>query len=176
MPDCRLRTIAGNRNGAGKPCRHARSRDRLRIPWQREKTLDLLKNAPVPLLQELTHQPDVRELQQDSRFQKWSKMKKRGNTMSDHTVTLNYSANGFTADPPKIKVKLGQTIQFKLGAGPANGTVRVTFKDPQFFSAKLFHSGDSDMRVTGKPSPTSYRCELLVAGDVVAHSAENARR
>ena len=36
---------------------------------RREKTLELLKNAPAPLLQELSHQPDVKELQQDPRFQ-----------------------------------------------------------------------------------------------------------
>jgi hypothetical protein len=37
---------------------------------QREKTLELLRNAPGPLLEELSHQPDVKELQQDQRFQK----------------------------------------------------------------------------------------------------------
>ena len=94
--------------------------------------------------------------------------------MADHTVTLNYDTNGFKADPAKIAVKPGQTIHFKLGTGPANGTVKVTFKDPQFFSAGHFQSGDSDIRVTGKPTPTTYHCELLVAGDVVAQSAENA--
>ena len=38
---------------------------------QREKSLELLRNAPVQLLQELNHQPDVKDLQQDPRFQQW---------------------------------------------------------------------------------------------------------
>ena len=37
---------------------------------QREKTLELLRNAPAQLLQELNHQPDVKELQQDPAFQR----------------------------------------------------------------------------------------------------------
>ena len=36
---------------------------------QRDKTLELLRNAPIATLQELNHQPDVKELQQDPRFQ-----------------------------------------------------------------------------------------------------------
>ena len=37
---------------------------------QRERTLELLRNAPAQLLQELNHQPDVKDLQQDFRFQR----------------------------------------------------------------------------------------------------------
>lgn len=37
---------------------------------EREKTLEILRNAPEPLIQELNHQPDVKELRQDPRFQK----------------------------------------------------------------------------------------------------------
>ena len=94
--------------------------------------------------------------------------------MSDHTVTLNYSDSGFTASPSKIAVKPGHTIHFKLGVGPADGQIRVTFKDPQFFSAGRFNTGDADIRVTGKPTPTTYHCELLLNGQAIAQSAENA--
>ena len=38
--------------------------------------------------------------------------------MPDHKVTLNYAANSFTANPGKIAVKPGHTIQFELGKGP----------------------------------------------------------
>ena len=141
---------------------------------QREKTLELLRNAPIQLLQELNHQPDVKDCSRTRGFNNCCRNRKRGNTMSDHTVTLNYANNGFTASPSKIAVKPGHTIHFKLGTGPANGKVRVTFKDPQFFSAARFNSGDPDIRVTGNPTPTTYHCELLVNGETVAQSSENA--
>jgi tetratricopeptide (TPR) repeat protein len=35
---------------------------------QRDKTLEVLRNAPPDLLNELNREPDLRELQQDSRF------------------------------------------------------------------------------------------------------------
>ena len=69
--------------------------------------------------------------------------------MPDHTVQLNYTPDGFTPTPNPIRVKTGHTIHFKLGAGPANGTVRITFQDPQLFSAGHFRTGDEDVRVTG---------------------------
>lgn len=94
--------------------------------------------------------------------------------MPDHTVQLNYTPDGFTPTPNPIRVKTGHTIHFKLGAGPANGTVRITFQDPQLFSAGHFRTGDQDVRVTGNPHVTTYRCELLVDGEVVAQNVENA--
>ena len=94
--------------------------------------------------------------------------------MADHTVQLNYANNSFTPTPNPIKVRPGQTISFQLGAGPANGKLRITFRDPQFFSAAQFQHGDGDIRVTAKPAPTTYHCELLVDGLVVAQSREHA--
>ena len=36
---------------------------------QREKTLEVLHDAPAHLLQELSRQPDLKDLRQDARFQ-----------------------------------------------------------------------------------------------------------
>jgi hypothetical protein len=94
--------------------------------------------------------------------------------MPDHTVRLNYANNNFTPSPNPIVVRPGHTIHFELGTGPADGTVRVTFHNPEFFSSPRFLSGDNAIRVTGNPHPTTYHCELLVNGQVVAQSNENA--
>jgi hypothetical protein len=97
----------------------------------------------------------------------------------DHVVTLNYAGPPptFTADPPSVKVnKNGETISFKLGVGPPNGKVRVTFSsgDRGRFSRPVFNDGDAPVTVQGKGAghKTTYRCELLVDGKVVAASAD----
>jgi len=94
--------------------------------------------------------------------------------MADHTVQLNYTSDGFTPTPNPIKVTPGQTITFRLRTGPASGKIRITFLDPQFFSAAQFHDGDGDIHVIAKPTPTTYHCELLVDGQVVAQSSPHA--
>jgi len=90
-----------------------------------------------------------------------------------HVVTLNYGSP-FSADPPKIQVKPGDTISFRLGQGLANGKIRVTFKasDQGRFSTPVFNGGDPDVRVTGAVVKTTYHCELLVDGAVVRESQE----
>ncbi len=90
-----------------------------------------------------------------------------------HVVTLHYGSP-FSADPPKIQVKPGDTISFRLGQGPANGKIRVNFKtsDHARFSARVFNGGDPNVRVTASVVPTTYHCELLVNGAVVAESQE----
>jgi hypothetical protein len=91
-----------------------------------------------------------------------------------HEVTLNYGSP-FSANPPTIKVKPADTISFRLGQGPANGKIRVTFKasDQGRFSTRVFNGGDPNVRVTGAVVKTTYHCELLVNGAVVAESQEN---
>jgi hypothetical protein len=42
---------------------------------EREKTLQVLANAPGRLLEELSSQPDMRDLQRDQRFQELLKNK-----------------------------------------------------------------------------------------------------
>jgi len=90
-----------------------------------------------------------------------------------HVVTLNYGSP-FSANPQRIQVKPGDTISFRLGTGPANGRVKVTFKasDQARFSTRVFNGGDPDVRVNANVVPTTYHCELLVNGTVVAESQE----
>jgi hypothetical protein len=115
--------------------------------------------------------------------------------MADHNVKLNYTKTGqpppndatFAADPANnpIRVRPGQTIAFKLGEGPQNGKVRVTFAQKQFFSTAKPHfqqtgrvdDGDGDVRVIVALPPgsrTTYHCELIVDGVIKAQSHENA--
>ena len=103
-------------------------------------------------------------------------------SLPDHPVTLNYTEDPndpkkstFTASPRRIHVKPGQTIGFKLGAGPNNGKIRVTFKnsDAGRFSTHVFQDGDPHVQVIGDVVQTTYHCELLVKGEVVAASDEN---
>jgi len=115
--------------------------------------------------------------------------------MADHNVRLNYAPTGqpppnditFAPDAANnpIRVRLGHTISFRLGVGPPNGKVRVTFAQPQFFSTAKpdfqqtgrVDDGDGDVRVIAALPPgsrTTYHCELLVNGVVTAQSQENA--
>jgi hypothetical protein len=99
----------------------------------------------------------------------------------DHPVTLNYgvdpsdpSKTTFTANPRKIQVKPGQTIGFKLGAGPSNGKIRVTFKDSDTgrFLPMVFEDGGPHVEVRAEVEPTTYSCELLVNNQPVAQSGD----
>lgn len=101
---------------------------------------------------------------------------------SHHVVTLNYTPDPsdpkkgtFVADPRRLVAKKGHSISFKLGKGPANGKVRVMFKpsDQARFSAPVFNDGDPQVSVIGDAAlTTTYHCELLVDGKVVAESQE----
>jgi hypothetical protein len=94
--------------------------------------------------------------------------------MADHIVQVNYTDSGtFTPTPNPVRVQAGQTITFKLVDGPPNGKLRITFHDPRFFSAAQFHDGGGNIHVTAEPTPTTYHCELLVDGKVVAQSHEH---
>ena len=44
---------------------------------QRDKTMEILRSAPAAMLGELSRQPDLRELQQDSRFMELVSRKSR---------------------------------------------------------------------------------------------------
>jgi hypothetical protein len=110
--------------------------------------------------------------------------------MAHHDVTLNYTASSnpqdgaeFAPDRNPIRVHAGETIAFRLGIGPPNAKLRLTFADPVLFSTAdpTFHStgrfndGDGNVTVVAPPvSRTTYHCELLVDGVVKAHSHENA--
>src|SRR2546425_198288 len=102
--------------------------------------------------------------------------------MAHHEITLNYVPGPnpgdeaqFRPDQNPIAPRQGDTISFTLGAGPANGRIRVTFAAPNRFSAPRFNHGDAPVTVAHSiASPTTYHCELLVNGNVVASSHENA--
>ena len=102
--------------------------------------------------------------------------------MAHHEITLNYIASPdpageaqFQPDTNPIVASQGDTIRFKLGAGPATGRIKVTFAAPARYSAATFNHGDPPVTVTQPiTSATTYHCELLVNGSVVASSKENA--
>jgi hypothetical protein len=87
-------------------------------------------------------------------------------TRAPQTVTLNYGPDGFIPSPHTLKVLKNDTFTFQLGQGPKNGTLRITFKDPQFFSKPGFESGDDMIQVIDAVRATTYTCELLVDGEV----------
>jgi hypothetical protein len=87
----------------------------------------------------------------------------------DIYVTLHYTPQGLTVDPPVAQASKGQSISFQLGERPVGGdaTVRITFQEPEFFSAGQFHSGDpAIVLVADLPHRSAYGCELLVDGVV----------
>ena len=110
--------------------------------------------------------------------------------MAHHNVTLNYTAGSnpqlgaeFAPDQNPIRVHAGETIAFRLGTGPPNGKLRLTFADPVLFSTAdpafyatgRFNDGDGDVTVVAPPvCRTTYHCELVVDGVVEARSGENA--
>ena len=102
--------------------------------------------------------------------------------MAHHEITLNYVPGPnpsdeaqFLPDQNPIAPRQGDTIGFTLGAGPANGRIRVTFSAADRFSAPRFNHGDAPVRVEHAiTTPTTYHCELLVNGVVKASSKENA--
>jgi hypothetical protein len=112
--------------------------------------------------------------------------------MADKEIKLNYTPTGnpapndmdFRPDVNPIHVRPGQTISFKLGNGPANGKIRLTFVaphffrtgDPNFHQTGKFHDGDGDVHVTAaipNGTKTTYHCELLVDGVPLAQSHES---
>jgi hypothetical protein len=93
--------------------------------------------------------------------------------LPDIYVTLNYTPQGLKVDPAVAQASKGQTISFQLGERPAGGdaSVRITFKEPEFFSAGQFRSGDADIiLVSDLPHRSAYGCELLVDGVVLQSS------
>ena len=101
--------------------------------------------------------------------------------MAHQEITLNYIPGLKPTDEGDVKPERnpivagkGDTIVFKKGTGPADGKVRVTFKEPSRFSTGTFNDGDQPVTVQNMTSPTTYHCELLVNGKPVASSKENA--
>jgi hypothetical protein len=110
--------------------------------------------------------------------------------MAHHNVILNYTVGSnpqhgaeFAPDENPIRVHAGETIAFRLGTGPPNAKLRLTFADPLLFSTAdpafhstgRFHDGDGNVTVIAPPVyRTTYQCELLVDGVVQARSSENA--
>jgi hypothetical protein len=102
--------------------------------------------------------------------------------MPNHDVTLMYATNSFEATPPSISVRPGDTITFHLAPNSMPGTIRVRFRDRQFFSTQqahfaadgIFRQGDGVVHVSHALSaPTTYHCELVDAnGNVLAQSHE----
>lgn len=92
--------------------------------------------------------------------------------MRDHTVHLHYGPNGLDA-PQRIKIKHNQTIAFELAPPIQGGKLKITFRNPELFSAAHFQEGDQDIKVTGTPFHTFYKCELFVS-DVLVSSRDGA--
>jgi hypothetical protein len=89
--------------------------------------------------------------------------------LPDIYVTLNYTPQGLKVDPPVATVAKGQSVSFQLGERPlgGNAVIRITFREPEFFSAGQFQTGDADIVLVGDlPSRSAYGCELLVDGVV----------
>lgn len=88
--------------------------------------------------------------------------------MADHNVMLRYGPNGLE-HPEPIRIRLQQTISFKLSASPIKGgSVRITMEHPALFSRGQFLEGENDLEVVGIPFPTTYKCELLMNGKVIS--------
>jgi hypothetical protein len=89
------------------------------------------------------------------------------NSPADRVVSLAYRKDGLTVEPPTVKVKKNGSLTFRLDDGPPNGSVRITFQDPTFFSAAAWNTGDPPVVVVRTiPNRTMYECDLVVGGQV----------
>lgn len=92
--------------------------------------------------------------------------------MKHHNVCLNYEPGApATPDPKTVLAEKGDTISFHLGTGPQGGKVRVRFDKPQLFSVAVYNHGDPDVVILDLPAHTTYQCEVLLNGKVVAHGS-----
>lgn len=98
-----------------------------------------------------------------------------------HSVTLDYIVEksimqsevtaGVKVDPDIVRVRKGDTLQFRKGLGPERASVRITFSDPGPFSAPTYEGSNQVFRVTSElASRITYKCELIENGNVVATS------
>jgi len=101
-------------------------------------------------------------------------------------VTLSYDRDStnqivVVVSPPVIQVSPGQVIRFTR-SDSLPGTLRITFKDKDFFSCNnphfhvdgAFHEGDGEVKVTSIPRRTTYACDLLDAdGNRIGGSRED---
>ena len=93
--------------------------------------------------------------------------------MKHHTITVNYSADGFKADPDPLRVNHTDTVSFQLGAAPPNSKFKITMNEPQLFSAKEVTDSQTSITLI-KPIEvkTTYHCQLLdSAGTIVAQTS-----
>jgi hypothetical protein len=84
-------------------------------------------------------------------------------------VVLNYGPNGFSPDPEPVPLSRNDKLSFKLGVGPKNGGIKVTFQDGHCFSRTVFENEDPRGDITvveDLTGPVKYKCELLVDGKV----------
>ena len=87
------------------------------------------------------------------------------NAPADRVVSLAYRKDGLTVDPSVVKVRKNDGLTFQLHDGPPNGSVQITFQEPDFFSAPAWKTGDPPVRlVRSIPARTTYDCDLLVGG------------
>lgn len=92
--------------------------------------------------------------------------------MAHHSIVLNYTPQGFLADPDNIAVEPEDTVSFQLGVGPSDGKIRVRFRDPNFFSRSEFLNGELPVRLQGAgPRHLHYDCHLFVNGVEVQQPA-----
>ena len=82
--------------------------------------------------------------------------------MTHHTITLNYSPDGFHPDNDDLVVDTGDTISFQLGVAPPQSTFKITMNDPAFFSPAESQDSATQIKVV-KAAPSSYRCQLFDA-------------
>lgn len=83
--------------------------------------------------------------------------------MADHVIVLNWGPDGVAADPLSLPVTKGMTVSFTRGAGiPDDEKIRVTFREPVFFSRSVFNEGDKDITVQRElPHVTTYDCDRV---------------
>jgi hypothetical protein len=92
--------------------------------------------------------------------------------MTHHTLTLNYSPEGFKPDRDPLPVKQGDTISFRLGVAPPNSKFKIRMHNPQLFSTGEVDNQNTRVEVLQAAS-TKYHCQLLDAqGHVVSESSE----
>jgi hypothetical protein len=79
--------------------------------------------------------------------------------MAHHTLTLNYSPNGFKPDTDVLPVETGDTISFRLGIAPPKSTFLITM-DKQYFSPQEVKDSGTKVTVVEAAS-TTYSCQLF---------------
>jgi hypothetical protein len=91
-----------------------------------------------------------------------------------HVVTLNYTNEQFTPDPVVLIAEVGDAIEFRKGAGGPEGTLRVAFDHPEYFSVAEYAEGDAPVVIESAPPRGSGTYSCLVESDMVGSDGSPA--